>query len=109
MLFGRKKEEETSFEAPKRSADKIVFNELEDDDHLALNLVKELMNGNPLIINFSKLNEIECNKMLAFFQGATVALNGKALRIDADIYLFAKKEDLLDGSLREFVKDLKKA
>ncbi len=109
MLFGRKKEDDIDLEEPKRSADKIIFNELEDDDHLALNLVRELKNGCPLIINFSKLNEIECNKMIAFFQGAAVALDGKALRIDADIYLFARKEDLLDGSVREFVKDLKKA
>ena len=61
------------------------------------------------INNGNIINEIECNKMIAFFQGAAVALDGKALRIDADIYLFARKEDLLDGSVREFVKDLKKA
>lgn len=108
MLFGGHKNEAEVNEV-KKASDKIIFNELEDDDHLALNLVKELKSGNPLIINFSKLNEIECNKMIAFFQGATVALDGKVLRIDADIYLFAKKEDLLDGSLREFVKGLQKA
>lgn len=107
-MFGHKNEDEKK-EVVKKSSDKIIFNELEDDDHLALNLVKDLKNGNPLIINFSKLNEIECNKMLAFFQGAAVALDGKVLRIDADIYLFARKEDLLDGSVREFVKGIQKA
>ncbi len=99
MLFGKKKEEEVV----KKAADRIIMKEMVNDDEVARDLVLEIKNGNPVILNFEKLEEADGNKHLAFFIGATVALDGKTVKIGEKIFLFARREDFLDGSLRKFI------
>ena len=99
MLFGKKKEEEVV----KKAADRIIMKEMVNDDEVARDLVFEIKNGNPVILNFEKLEEADGNKHLAFFIGATVALDGKTVKIGEKIFLFARREDCLDGSLRKFI------
>ena len=99
MLFGKKKEEEVV----KKAADRIIMKEMVNDDEVARDLVLEIKNGNPVILNFEKLEEADGNKHLAFFIGATVALDGKTVKIGEKIFLFARREDFLDGSLRNFI------
>ena len=71
-LFSKKKNNEVEIKAK----DKIIFKEMVNDDNLARDLVLELKNGNPLVINFSKLNEMDANKMIPFFESAALALVG---------------------------------
>ena len=101
MLFGKKKTEEE--EIVLKASDRIIMKEMVNDDELARDLVLEIKDGNPVLLNFEKLEEADGNKHLAFFIGATVALDGKTVKIGEKIYLFARREDFLDGSLRKFI------
>ncbi|MBR6071722.1 MAG: cell division protein SepF [Acholeplasmatales bacterium] len=101
MLFGKKNKEE--LEEVSKASDRIIMKEMINDDELARDLVLEIRDGNPVLLNFEKLEEADGNKHLAFFIGATVALEGKTVRINDKVFLFARKEDFLDGSLRKFI------
>ena len=89
------------------AAKRIIFEKLADDDERAAQLVEELKVSNPLCINFELLNAMEKNKMLAFLSGAAFALEGEVVLIKNNVYLFAKKVDFLDGSLKEFIERTK--
>ncbi len=99
MIFGKKKEEEVV----KKASERIIIREMENNDELARDLVLQIKEGNPVLLNFEKLEEADGNKHLAFFIGATVALDGKTVKIGEKIFLFARREDFLDGSLRKFI------
>ncbi len=101
MLFGKKKQEEV--EEITKASDRIIMKEMVNDDTLARDLVLEIKEGNPVVLNFEKLEEADGNKHLAFFIGATVALDGKTVRINEHIFLFARREDFLDGSLKKWI------
>lgn len=103
-MFGKKKE---VVDTPvKKASDRIVFAEMEDDDELARDLVLKLKDNQPLIINFSNINELSTNKFIAFFSGATIALDGKIVFLKTNVYLFIKREDLIDGSVKELISSL---
>ena len=99
-LFHKEKEEKETYTPSK---DRIIFEQLEDNDLRAKNLVLKMKNGNPLVLNFGELDVTAANKLLGFFTGATVALEGKLLRINDRTYLFARLEDFEDGTLNDFV------
>lgn len=86
---------------------RIVFEKIVDDDQRAAELVEELRVSNPLCINFDGLEIMAKNKMLAFLSGATYALEGEVVLLKQNVYLFAKKVDFLDGSLKEFIERTK--
>lgn len=89
------------------AASKIIFEQIADDDQRAAELVEELRISNPLVVNFDKLDAMAKNKMLAFLSGATYALEGEVVILKSNVYLFAKKVDFLDGSLKEFIEKTK--
>lgn len=99
-LFGRRKEAER---LTGKASERIVMEQIPDDDELAASLVDKLSDGQPLVINFEKLEFIKANKMLAFFAGACYALGGRTVKINEATYLFAKEESFDDGSLQEFL------
>ena len=80
--------------------------QISDDDEKAAMLVDELKNGHPLVINFEELDLMGANKFLAFFTGATYALDGRTLKINEATYLFARNVDFEDGSLMNFLNEL---
>lgn len=86
---------------------RIIFEKIADDDQRAAELVEELRVSNPLCINFEALDPMAKNKMVAFLSGAAYALEGEAILIKNNVYLFAKKVDFLDGSLKEFIERTK--
>ena len=92
----------------KLAVDRLVMEELTDNDQRAAELVDMLKEGNPLILNFEKLSEDEDNKMLAFFAGAAYALDGKSIKINETTYLFARKVEFMDGSLQTFINSIPK-
>lgn len=104
-MFGHKKDGENSkLKASKR----IVFEMLEDNDEKAASLVDKMRDGSPLVINFTNLDPVSFNKMLAFFCGASYALDGESILLKGSVYLFARKVEFLDGSLKEFIDTYKK-
>ncbi len=102
-LFSRKKVEEKVEEL---ASDKVIMEQIEDDDNRAYELVNLLKNGNPLVINFDNLDRMAANKMLAFFSGACVAVDGNIVKIREATYLFARKADFVDGSLKELLEEI---
>ena len=109
-LFGKKKNEydeaSTNLNQPQLASDKIIMEQLDDNDKKAASLVDQLKDGSPLIINFEVLEPLSGNKMLAFFTGACYALDGRIVKINEKTYLFARKVDFFDGSLQKFLDNL---
>ncbi len=101
-LFHKDKSEEQTVTLSK---DRIIFEMLEDNDTAAKNLVLKMKNGNPLVLNFENLDLTAANKLLGFFVGATVALDGNFKKINKTCYLFARREEYEDGSLNDFVQE----
>lgn len=86
--------------------DRAIIEQIEDDDQKAAEYVDKMKEGFPLVLNFEKLDFINANKMLAFFSGACYASEGKIVKINEATYLFARKVDFLDGSLKEFIESI---
>lgn len=109
-LFSKKKDdyEEASkgLNQTNLASDRIIMEQMVDDDMEAKRLVDSLKDGNPLIINFEGLDPFVENKMLAFMTGATVALDGKVKKINDTTYLFARRVDFIDGSLMRFLDEI---
>ena len=112
-LFGKKKNEYTeasnNLNNQQLAVDKIVMEQLDDNDGKAAELVNLLKQGNPLVINFENLDPTAANKMLAFFAGACYALDGRSVKINEKTYLFARRVDFFDGSIQKFIDSLPKA
>lgn len=89
-----------------KASDRIVMNQIGDNDEEAASYVNLIKSGTPVILNFEKLEPPSSNKMLAFIAGACYALDGKTVRINNQTYLFAKKSEFLDGSLAQFINNL---
>ena len=102
-LFHKEEENKDIYVSAK---DRIIMEQLKDDDNRASKLVDLEKNGNPLILNFKKLDIMACNKLLAFFAGATYAIGGKTIKVNETTYLFARQEDFQDGSLNEFLESI---
>lgn len=90
------------------ASDRLIIQQMIDDDELAAKYVDNLKNGSPLILNFEGLDEFSANKMLAFFAGAAYALDGKTVMINDTTYLFARRVDFMDGSLQNFIQSIPK-
>lgn len=91
-----------------KTIDKLIMEQLDDNDKKAAELVDSLKNGAPLIINFDDLEPTSANKMLAFFAGACYALDGRSVKINEKTYLFARRVDFFDGSIQKFIDSLPK-
>ena len=87
-----------------KSCERIVFGEVTSDDQKTLYYVNQLTKHNPVVLYFEKVDVPTANKVLAFIAGAVYALNGKTIKIDEKIYLFALPEEFLDGSLDLWIK-----
>ena len=109
MAFGKKKNQTVEAVKPSQVIDKLIMEQLDDNDNKAAKLVDELKEGSPLIINFEELEPVAANKMLAFFAGACYALDGRSVKINEKTYLFARRVDFFDGSIQKFLDNLPKA
>ncbi len=88
------------------ASERLIMEQIKDDDERACELVDKLKEGSPLIINFEKLPLMAINKLLAFFTGACYAVDGNTIKINEFTYLFARKVDFLDGTLNNFIEKL---
>src|SRR5690554_5796668 len=92
----------------KTASERIIFDEVTvSDDNYIVDLAKELVMGKPLILNFRMINVDEANKIVSFLSGVIFAINGIIEEIDDKIFLFARKQDFKDGSLKKFIEDVK--
>lgn len=88
--------------------DRMIFEDLDIvDDPYLVSLATELINGNPLVINFENLNVDEANKVISFLSGVIFAINGKIEKINKRIFLFARIQEFKDGTLKQFIADYK--
>ena len=79
-LFGRKKDDLKEFEdfasnnkATGSAAERIVMEQLIDDEAKLLSLADQLKDGHPLIVDFSKIKtDAALNKSLAFLSGVAL-------------------------------------
>lgn len=88
-----------------RSVDKLVFKEITKDsdvNEVCISIKKNF----PVIINLEELDIDEANKSLAYICGFVDALDGEYIKITDTKYLFTKKEEFLDGSLKEFLEEI---
>lgn len=93
-------------EPSKLASERVIFEQVQDDDERAAFLVDQMKLGSPLILNFQKLPIMGVNKLLAFFAGACYAVEGNTVKINDYTYLFARKEEFLDGSLTELIEQI---
>ncbi len=92
----------------KTASERIIFDEVtSDDDNYIVDFAKELIMGKPLILNFREINVDEANKIVSFLSGVIFAINGIIEEIDDKIFLFARKQDFKDGTLKKFIEDVK--
>ena len=109
-LFGKKKnayeEASRNLENRELARQRIIMDQIDDNDQKAADYVKRLKSGDPLVINFDNLEPMAANKLLAFFTGAAYALDGKTVKINEKTYLFALKSSFMDGSLQQFLDEL---
>lgn len=88
------------------ASERTIFEEIKDDDQRAAYLVDQMKLGCPLVINFASLPLMAINKLLAFFSGACYAVDGNIVKVKDRIYLFARKEEFLDGSLSDLLEQI---
>ena len=103
-LFGKKKEEKPVDLTPARQ--KMIMENLTDPDK-AVGYAENLKKGIPLCLGFGELDIDEANKIIAFLSGVVYAINGTAKQLNETAFLFATKDNFLDGSLNEFLKNFK--
>lgn len=112
-LFGKKKKklDESTKEKSKgllTSFDRmeyfIIHENFEDDMYAVCDTV---LSGKPVLANFDKVRDVDCNYMLAFISGVVYALGGEAITLGERLFLFAGKEEFEDGSLHQYVEDIK--
>ena len=100
-FFSRKKNNDDI-----KASEKIIFEQINDNDEEAASLVDKLKEGLPIVINLERLEFQSANKMLAFFSGACYALGGKSFKLNETSYLFVRNDELEDGSIYEFINSL---
>ena len=108
MFFKKKTDEDLELNEPiGKASDRIIFAQFtSDDDNYALELIMKIRDSYPVIVNYEKVDEYTTNKYLAFFTGATMMVDGKVVRINENTVLFTKKENFMDGTLRDFIENI---
>jgi hypothetical protein len=79
----------------------------ERSDEEMFKLCDTIINGKAVLANFDKVSNADCNYMLAFISGVVYAQGGQAITLGPKLFLFAGKEQFEDGSLLQYVEDIK--
>lgn len=88
--------------------DRIIFEQVATaEDVFLVELARELKNGRPLVLNFEVLGPDESNKTVAFLSGCIYILDGIIEKISDKIFLFARRQELRDGTLQKFIDEYK--
>lgn len=79
----------------------------DSSDQELFKIAKSILAGFPALVGLEKVNTHRANEILSFLTGIVYAHDGEFIKMDEKIFLFAKKDELEDGSLRQYVKDSK--
>ncbi len=83
----------------------FVFQERNEEE--MLRLCDALLNKKAVLANFDKVNAADCNYMLSFISGIVYARKGESVKLGSRLFLFAGKEEFEDGSLYQYIEDIK--
>ena len=78
-----------------------------NSDEQLLHICDTILSGRAVLANFNKISTTDANSMLAFIAGAIYAVEGQYFQLEPKLFLFARKEELEDGSLYQYVEDTK--
>ena len=79
----------------------------DNSDEQLLNICDTILSGRAVLANFNKISTTDANSMLSFIAGAIYAIEGECFKIESKLFLFARKQELEDGSLYQYVEDTK--
>lgn len=79
----------------------------EKSDEEMFKLCDTILSGKAVLANFDKVSSNDCNYMLSFISGVVYARGGEAITLGPKLFLFAGKEEYEDGSLLQYVEDIK--
>lgn len=85
-----------------KSFDKIKFYRVEDS-YCEQKIADEMLMGFPVCLDLRDCPREDAKEVLFFLSGVIYALDGNPERIKTDIFLFARKSDYRDGSLKDFI------
>lgn len=71
-----------------------------------LDLCDVIINNRALLVNFEKMSIEDANYMLTFLSGAVYALGGEVHKTGPKTFLFAKAEEYIDGTLKQYIEDV---
>ena len=92
-------------ESLKTAKDRIFFEQVTSGDEGAY-LARKLLDGTPLVLNFELLDIDQGNMLLAFLSGVLFTCDGEVVKLNEKSYLFARKQDFIDGSLKSFLEEV---
>lgn len=88
--------------------DRVIFESLStDEDAYITSLATELIDGNPLVLNFEELQPDPANKIMAFLSGVVFAIEGEIIQINKKVFMFARQQEFKDGTLKQFIDEYK--
>ena len=110
-LFNRNKDKNKNVESHSRklmsSFDLMEYFIVKDrSEDTIYDLCDTILSGKPVLANFDKLTPSDCNYILAFMSGVIYATAGDVITVSERLFLFARKEEFEDGTLREYVEDI---
>jgi cell division inhibitor SepF len=85
----------------------LMQSEIVRDKDQLLDLCDIIMKGRAVLANFEKLSVDDANYMLTFLSGAVYALEGEVHKTGSKTFLFAGKKQYTDGTLHQFIEDIK--
>lgn len=89
--------------------DKIKYESVKDSsDETLFNLCDMILDGYPVLAQFDKVPLEDANKMLSFISGVVYATDGRIMKLDAKLFLMARREEFEDGSLFQYYEDNKR-
>lgn len=65
-----------------------------------------IINNRALLANFEKISVEDANYMLTFLSGAVYALGGEVHKTGTKTFLFAKAEEYIDGTIKQYIEDV---
>lgn len=88
--------------------DKVVYKVVNknNDDNSLYDVADTVLGGRPVLIKFE--NDVDdANRMLAFLSGICYATDGRVIQVSPRLFLLARKEELEDGTLYQYVEAVK--
>ena len=107
-LFKRKEKDNKSKSIPTMTSfDRIIYKDVKSNsDDVLYDVADTVLKGNPVLVNFD-IDKQDANRMLAFLSGIVYSTEGRIFRVETRLFLLARKEEFEDGTLFQYVEDLK--